>query len=376
MKENAQILLRMLTEFHRQVQDSLGERGKPTLLLGNPVVRTFNVYLEKIKEMFPDSFVAKLSPVEPVPGLGEAELAPDELEKRHLSKAHEVSIASSQIIEYLRGMVNGEAGATKATRGLPEIFAILNTLRDETEEIQFVDTKNGKSIAEMLVDKYNNCLSVCLETVGQNDEILSRLFKPIEQAVDELSYAAKIHEVKISASGLHAYLEAVEEQEEHTSMWGELTILQTRIEDWMRTKDHYIHSQLEKARQEVDETKEQLFQKIDEQIENVEVQFEERVQQLNERLDEMNQRADELKERFYNTMDEKIDRIHELHDELNRRLDELSENLNEKTNEFSEERGHLEKQMDERIVELDERFDELNERLDELSKVVLKGLTR
>ena len=80
MKENAQVLLRMLTEFHRQVQDSFGERGKPALLLGNPVVRTFNAYLNQMKEMFPDSFIAQLPPVEPVPEFGDTEIAADELE--------------------------------------------------------------------------------------------------------------------------------------------------------------------------------------------------------------------------------------------------------------------------------------------------------
>ncbi len=357
MKENAQTLLRMLTEFHRQVQDSLGERGKPPLLLGDPVVRTFNVYLDQMKEMFPDSFIAQLSPVESVPEPGETELASDELEKLHLAKSHEVSMACSQIIEYLTGILNGEVGLSKTMRGLPEILAVLDTLRQDIQELQLTDSEEDKRITQVLVGKYNDCLSVCHETVGESDAILPRLFKPIEFAGEVPSGA--ILEVKISASGLHAYLEAVEQQEATLKKQQRTSTLElTRIEDRMNTQEKRICGELEDVRQQAEETKEQVFQKIDERVENVEVQFEERVQQLEERLDEMNENADELKDQFNETMDER-------YDEMNEKVAEVRDGL---TEGLDERVGNLEEKLDERIGELDERTErigELEERLEE-----------
>ena len=420
MKENAQILLRMMTEFHRQVQDSLGEQGKPALLLGNPVVRTFNVYLEQMREMFPDSFIAQVQAVETVPELGETELAPDELEKLHLSKAHEVSMACSQIIEYLSGMLNGEVGFSKTTRRLPEILAVLDTLRQEIQELQLTNSEENKRVTEILMGKYNDCLLVCYEAVGEDDVILPRLFKPIEFAGDELSYAAKIQEVRISASGLHAYLETLEQQEaalkkQQNASIHEFTVEVSRVRDWMDTKDRHIRSEFENVRQQAEGTKEQVFEKI----ENVEVQLEERVHQLEERLDEMNENFDELKDRFndkidecVNKLDERIDGINEELEEVNQEyredieerlgeahrnieefeeklihsedkcseridgIDEKLEEVNQRLDETSEKMEqnidekvhHLEEQLDERIGERDERFDELNERIDELAE--------
>jgi len=426
MKENAQILLRMMNEFHRQVQDSLGGKGKPALLLGNPVVRTFNAYLEQMREMFPDSFIAQMQSVEPVPELGETELGPAELEKLHISKAHEVSMACSQIIEYLSGMLNGEVGVAKTTRRLPEILAVLDNLLQEVKQFQLADSEEDKRVTEMLVGKYNDCLSVCCDAAGENDVILPRLFKPIEFAGDEFSSSAKIHEVRISASGLHAYLETLEQQEaalkkqQHASIH-EFKLEDAQVRDWMKTKDRDIHSEFGNVRQQAEDTKEQVFEKI----ENVEVQFEDRIQQFEERLDGINENIDELKDRFNEKTDERVDefneRIGNLEEELNNRIGELEEKhdgeleniqeelrgeiegleekigeLEEHTEEigeferrleemsrntekfedklshsddrYSERIDRLDERMDERIDKIDERFDELNERIDELAE--------
>jgi DNA repair exonuclease SbcCD ATPase subunit len=388
MKENAQVLLRMLTEFHRQVQDSFGEQGKPALLLGNPVVRTFNAYLNQMKEMFPDSFIAQLPPVESVPEFGETELAPVELEKLHLSRAHEVSMECSQIIEYLTGILNGEAGFSKTTRRLPEILAVLDTLRQEIQGVKLTDGEEDKRVTEMLVGKYNDCLSVCHETVGEGDTILPRLFKPIEFTDDELSCAMKIQEVKISSSGLHAYLEALEQQEaalkkqRNVPLHG-ITLELSRMRDWMDTKDKRIRSEFEDVRQKTEETKEQAFEKIDERIENVEVQFEERVQRLEERMDEMNEKIGELKDHFNEIVDERSNRFDERVEHLEENLNERIEGLEEKHNnelenlleeahrkieEFEEKLSHSEDKCSERIDGIDEKLEEVNQRLDETNE--------
>jgi len=380
MKENAQILLRMMTEFHRQVQDSLGEQGKPALLLGNPVVRTFNAYLEQMREMFPDSFIAQIQSVAPVPDIGETELASDELEKLHLSKAHEVSMASSQVIEYLNGMLNGELDFAKTTRHLPEILAVLDTLRQETQEIQLTNGAEDKRLTEILVGKYNDCLSVCCDAAGEGDVILPRLFKPIEFAGDDLSHAAKIQEVRISASGLHAYLETLQQQEaalkkqQHASIH-EFKLEYSRVRDWMNRKDKDIRSEFENVRQQAEGTKEYAFSRI----ENVEVQFEDRIQQLKERFDGINENFDELKDHFNETIDERVNELDEsirnIEEELSNRIGELEEKHDGESENIQEElRGEIEgleekieelEERTEQIGELEERIGGLEERLDE-----------
>lgn len=370
MKENAQILLRMMTEFHRQVQDSLGEQGKPALLLGNPVVRTFNVYLEQMREMFPDSFIAQVQAVETVPELGETELGPAELEKLHLSKAHEVSMVCSQIIEYLSGMLDGEVAFSKTARRSPEILAVLDTLRQEIQELQLTNSEEDKRVTEILVGKYNDCLSVCYDTVGEGDVILPRLFKPIEFAGDELSYTAKIQEVRISAGGLYAYLETLEQQEaalkkQRDTSIHEFTLEVSRVRDWMDTKDKHIRSEFKDIRQQADGTKEHLFEKI----EDVEVQFEDRIQQLKERFDGINENLDELKDHFNETIDERVneldERIRNIEEELSNRIGELEEKHDGELENIQEElRGEIE-ELEERIEGLEEKLDEKIEQLSE-----------
>ena len=132
--------------------------------------------------MFPDSLIAQIPPIESAPGLGDTELDPEKvsiLEHLHLSKTQEVAMACSQVIEYLNSALNGETGLPP-TRRISETRAVLDTIRQEAEQMKLTDTEADKGVTGFLIDKYNECLSVFQEMLGGEDVILPRLFKPIE----------------------------------------------------------------------------------------------------------------------------------------------------------------------------------------------------
>ncbi|MBC8456910.1 MAG: apolipoprotein A1/A4/E family protein [Deltaproteobacteria bacterium] len=375
MKENAQVILRMMKEFHRQIQDSLGGHDKHPLLLGNAVVRTFNTYLEQITEMFPDSLIAKIPPIEPAPSLGDAELDPEKvsiLEHLHLSKTQEVAMACSQIIEYLNGALNGETDLPPARR-ISETRTVLDTMRQEAEQMKLTDTEADKQIVKFLIDKYNECLSVFQEMLGGEDVILPRLFKPIELSDDESSFAAKLQEMKISASGLHAYLEVVEEQEaslhERNVLWQEYKTAHQRMEESINRLEESLNGQIEDVRQQIEGMKEDLEQRVDERRDEPEVQMEERIQQVEERRNELEVQVEER----YEGIDERINSLAEQREEwagnfevrMEERCEELSQRIDESKDEFNEnidERvNNLEEKIDERCEELEHRINELED---------------
>ncbi len=401
MKENAQVILRMMKEFHRQVQDSLGGRDKHPLLLGNAVVRTFNTYLEQITEMFPDSLIAKIPPIEPAPSIGDAELDPEKvsiLEHLHLSKTHEVAMACSQIIEYLNSALNGETSLPPARR-ISETRAVLDTIRQEAEQMKLTDTEADKRVTGFLIDKYNDCLSVFQEMLGGEDVILPRLFKPIDLSDDEPSFAAKLQEMKISATGLHAYLEVVGEQEaalhERNTLWQEYKTAHQRMEERINRLEESLNGQIEDVCQQIEEAKEGIQQRLDERKDELEVQMEERIQQVEERRNELEvqieERCEGIDERinslteqreewagnFEERMDERFEelsqRIDESKDEFNENIDERVNNLEERINEFEGKIDERSEELDNRINELkdefseniDERVNNLEERIDE-----------
>jgi len=219
MQMDLETLIKLLQNFHEELTICLENeidgpfKTPDPILLGDFIVDAYNSYLVSAKATCDNPIVQAMPEVEKLVHVATEDDDTKRVgENPRFQKMHEVAFATKQLQTVLEGAI--KAREAKSQSEIVGVMTLLENLGEQighTQEVIRENPQEGGQSVRHLVEEYNRYLGIVLE--GTEDEVLAKMFRPLEPVVDEsTSYQDKLSELRLAQSGLLSYLQKMYER--------------------------------------------------------------------------------------------------------------------------------------------------------------------